>query len=95
MKFLSTRDLRNRPGTIRKMLEEDDLVLTANGRPFAIIVGLDEGDLERTAAFLRRARAQLAIARMRRSASEKGTSAMTAADIEAETRAARADRARD
>ncbi len=94
MKFLSTRDLRNRPGAIRMMLEDDDVVLTSNGRPFAIIVGVDEGDVERTAAALRRARAQLAISRMRRTAAATGLSTIPPEEIEAEIRGARADRAR-
>ena len=76
------------------MLEDDDVVLTSNGRPFAIIVGVDEGDVERTAAALRRARAQLAISRMRRTAAATGLSTIAPEEIEAEIRGARADRAR-
>ncbi len=76
------------------MLEDDDVVLTANGRPFAIIVGVAEGDVERTAAALRRARAQLAISRLRRTAAATGLSRIPLEEIEAEIRAARADRAR-
>lgn len=92
MKFLSSRDLRNRPGAIREMLEEDDVVLTANGKPFAIIVRVDEGEIERTAAALRRARAQLAISRMRGTAATEGLSGLSPRGIEAEIRAARAAR---
>jgi hypothetical protein len=33
MKFLSTRELRNRPGYVRELAEKDDLVLTTNGKP--------------------------------------------------------------
>ena len=38
MKFLSTRDLRNRPGIVRELAKKDDLVLTANGKPVAILL---------------------------------------------------------
>jgi len=36
MKFLSTRELRNRPGYIRNLTKKDDLVLTAQaaGAPY-------------------------------------------------------------
>ncbi len=74
------------------MLDEDDVVLTANGKPFAIIVRVDEGEIERTAAALRRARAQLAISRMRGTAAAEGLSGLSPRGIEAEIRAARAAR---
>ena len=92
MKFLSARDLRNRPGKIREMVKEDDLVLTANGKPLAIIVGLVDGDLERTAETLRRARAQLAVNSMRRAARIAGSDGLIGAEVDAEVRVARAAR---
>lgn len=94
MKFLSTRELRNRPGRIREILEDGDIVLTANGKPFAIVVGVEEGDLERTATVIRRARAQLAVSRMRRAAAVAGVGALSPKEIEAEVSAVRAKRSR-
>ena len=94
MKFLSTRDLRNRPGRLRELVQEDDLVLTANGKPLAIIVGISDGDLDRTAAALRRARAQLAVSAMRRTAERAGSDGLTTAQVDSEIRAARAARRR-
>ena len=41
MKFLSTRELRNRPGVIREILKGGDVALTANGKPFAIVIALN------------------------------------------------------
>lgn len=69
MKFLSTRDLRNRPGYVRELARQDDLVLTANGKPIAMLLGVEEDQLEETARAIRQARAQLALSRMRRQAS--------------------------
>ena len=57
MKFISIRELRNRPGEVWKQLREDDLVLTANGRPRGVLVGLEDDELEQTLESLRRARA--------------------------------------
>ena len=94
MKFLSTRELRNRPGAIREILKDGDIALTANGKPFAIVVGVEEGDLERTAAVIRRARAQLAVSRMRRAAALAGVDALSPKEIEAEVSAVRAKRSR-
>jgi antitoxin (DNA-binding transcriptional repressor) of toxin-antitoxin stability system len=92
MKFLSTRDLRNRPGYVRDLAQKDDLVLTANGKPIAILVGVDEDEFEEAARAIRRAKAQLALSRMRRQAATRGTDRLSSAEIDAEIRAARAKR---
>jgi len=89
MKFISIRELRNRPGEIWKQLREDDLVLTANGRPRGVLVGLEDGELEETLESLRRARALTAVSRMRRRAAETGAAELPGEAIEAEVRAAR------
>ncbi len=72
MKFLSTRELRNRPGYVRKLVQKEDLVLTANGKPIAMMLGIREGDLEETAHLLRQARAQRALLRIRKEAARRG-----------------------
>lgn len=87
MKFLSTRDLRNRPGYVRELARQDDLVLTANGKPIAMLLGVEEDQLEETARAIRQARAQLALSRMRRQAS--GTRSVVVAE---EIRAVRSRR---
>jgi antitoxin (DNA-binding transcriptional repressor) of toxin-antitoxin stability system len=92
MKFLSTRDLRNRPGYVRKLAQKEDLVLTANGKPIAMLLGVEEDELEDTAQAIRQARAQLALSRMRKKAASIGTDKMSLAEINAEIRAARAKR---
>jgi len=95
MKFISVRDLRNRPGDVWKRLREDDLVLTSNGRPQGILVGVEEDDLEVALTALRRARAQVAASRMRRRATETGLTRLTDEEIEQEIQAARRARKPD
>ena len=92
MKVLSVRELRNRPGQVREMVSGEQVVLTVNGKPVAILLGVGEGDLEETHALLRRSRAQAAVSRMRRAAQEQGTSGLLPEAIEAEIRAARQHR---
>ena len=94
MKFLSTRDLRNRPGYVRELAREDDLVLTANGKPVAILVGVEEQDFEETARATRRAKAQLAVSRMRRLAARRGVARLPLSAVNAEIRAVRSRRKR-
>jgi antitoxin (DNA-binding transcriptional repressor) of toxin-antitoxin stability system len=77
---------------VRDLAQKDDLVLTANGKPIAILVGVDEDEFEEAARAIRRAKAQLALSRMRRQAATRGTDRLSSAEIDAEIRAARAKR---
>ncbi len=92
MKFVSTRELRNRPGYVRELVRKDDLVLTTNGKPIAILLGVEEDELEATARAIRQARAQLAVSRLRRQAARRGADRMPASAIDAEIRAVRSRR---
>ena len=94
MKFISTRDLRNEPAKFRESLRDDEVVLTANGKPFALVVEIDESNLEETVNALRQARMQRAVSGLRKQAELAGTDTMTADEIEAEIKAARNDRRR-
>lgn len=92
MKYLSTRELRNTPGVVRDQVREDDLVLTANGKPVAILIGVNDGDIEETLTLLRQVRGQRALAKLQRDAVYRGLDSMTADEIDAEIQAARAAR---
>ncbi len=94
MKFLSTRVLRNRPGYVREAARDEDLVLTSNGKPIAILVGIEESTLEETAQAIRRAKAQVAVSRMRRQAASKGLNRLPLSSINKEIGAVRAKRKR-
>ena len=89
MKFVNVRELRNRPGRVWTEIETQDLVLTSRGLPVGLLVGVQADDLEATLSALRRARATLAVSRIRRRAAERGTSNVTMKDIDREIRAAR------
>lgn len=92
MKFVSARELRNRPGFIRELVQKEDLVLTADGKPVAILLGIEDDDLEEAALIIRKARAQRALSRMRRHATRRGIAEASPRQIEAEIRAARSKR---
>jgi antitoxin (DNA-binding transcriptional repressor) of toxin-antitoxin stability system len=94
MRFVTVRDLRNTPTTVWSALDKDDLVLTSNGDPVAVLVRVDEDDLDDTLAVVRRARAQQAVSRLRKQAAEAGTADLTEQEIEQEIAAARKERAR-
>lgn len=90
VRFVTVRDLRSRGREIWKALRAgEEAVLTRNGNPVALLVGVQEGRLEETVRLVRRARAQAAVSRMRERARDLGLDKLSDADIEAEIQAAR------
>jgi prevent-host-death family protein len=91
--LITTRDLRNHAGKIwERLAQQEDLIVTSRGRPIALLSPIVEDDVEKTLAILRRARAQVAVSRMREAAAAADTSQMTLEEINAEVRMARQDR---
>ncbi len=73
MEFYSARELRTNMKSIWKELSEDnDVVITNNGKPCALMVGIPEGRFEETVRALRQAKAIAAMDRMRRKAEKDG-----------------------
>jgi antitoxin (DNA-binding transcriptional repressor) of toxin-antitoxin stability system len=89
MKFVSVRELRNRPGRVWSTLSKGDVVLTANGKPMGVLVGVDEAHLGDTVDAIRRAKAILAVSRMRLKAGQTGADRLSLAEINREIRAVR------
>ena len=57
MKTVTIRDLRTRPKQVREALKQErEAVLTANGRPVALMIPVDAGTVDHTLETLRRAR---------------------------------------
>ncbi len=93
MNLITVRDLRNRSGQVwRRLAQEQELIVTSKGRPIALLTPITEGDVEKTLAVLRRARAQVAVSRMRETAATTGADRMTLDEINEEIRTARRDR---
>lgn len=85
MKFVTVRDLRNKPGQIRQSLsKEKDIVLTSNGRPFAIITLTSEDELEKSLVMMRRIRAENAVNSIQKNSIEKGKDKISIDEINAE-----------
>lgn len=89
MKYVSVSEFRNRPGRLLSTLSKEDVVLTANGKPKGVLVGVDETRLDDTVEAIRRAKAILAVSCIRRKASETGTDRVSMAEINREIRAVR------
>lgn len=69
------------------------MVITSRGKPVALLVGVYGDDVEETVRLFRRAKAQAAVSRMRRSGARAGSSVVDRTDIEAEIVAVRDGRA--
>jgi glycosyltransferase involved in cell wall biosynthesis len=74
------------------LAQKDDLVLTANGKPIGILVGVEGDDFEEMARAIRQARAQRALSRMRRHAARRGLDRLSPSAVAAEIRAVRSER---
>jgi prevent-host-death family protein len=92
MKFVSTRDLRNRPGFVRALADKEDLVLTSNGKPVALLLGIDEDELEETTQIIRQARAKRALSRIRQDIASRGAERKLLSIVDREIRAVRSKR---
>ncbi len=83
MKTVTIRDLRTRPRQVRDALKrEREAVLTANGRPVAVLVPVDVGTVDQTLETLRRARALEALRAIRRESRERGLQRLATKDID-------------
>ena len=90
MKFVSVRDLRLKPGDVWKLAKrEKDLVITANGRPMAILTGVDEDTFEEELDVIQRARALKALDSIHRDSVTKGTNRISNEEIRSEIDAVR------
>ena len=87
MKFVTVRDLRTTPAQIWKQLPgEQEIVITNNGKPIALLTPISDTDMEDTLTAVRRARAATALKKIRSAAIKNGVSNMTMDDINAEIR---------
>ncbi len=84
MKTVTIRDFRTRPKQVRDALKrEREAVLTANGRPVAVMIPVDAGSIDQTLETLRRARALEALRVIRQDSQRRGSARMSTREIDA------------
>jgi prevent-host-death family protein len=85
MKFITSRDLRLKPGDVWKLAKkEEEVVITANGRPIALLIGVTEETLEEELDVIQRARALKALDEIHRASVMNGTDRISSKEIESE-----------
>lgn len=93
MKFLSVRDLKSKSSLVWEDLpRQQDMVITSNGRPIAILSSVNEDNLEQVLSSFRQARAMQAVNAMQYDSVCKGTDAISLDEINAEIKSVRSDR---
>ena len=90
MKFLTVRDLRSKSAQIWKDLpDEQEMVITNNGRPVAILSAINESNLETSLNSIRRARIADAISSLQQESVKNETNKITNDEINDEIDATR------
>ncbi len=91
LKFLKTRDLRQKTAEVLQNIKDEEYVITSNGKPVALLSAVDD-DLELQLQAIRRARAELSVYNMQKRAIDNQLDRLTEEEITAEIEAARQDR---
>ena len=85
MKFITVRDLRTSPARIWKELpEEQEMIITNNGKPIALLTPIGDSNMEETLSAVRRARALQSVKQMQHVSIRRGTSELSASEIQDE-----------
>jgi antitoxin (DNA-binding transcriptional repressor) of toxin-antitoxin stability system len=92
MRFISVREMNTRPKEIWERIKEEELVITSNGKPIALLSAVSEETLEKTLRMIRRSRALMALEEMQRKSLASGLDKMTDVEIGAGIRAIRKTR---
>ena len=93
MKFLTVRDLRNKSSQIWKDLKaEQEMVITNNGRPVAILSSITDENFEVSLNSIRRARAIEAMTSIQKESIRQKTDEISLNEINQEIQSARKNR---
>ncbi len=94
MEFIPYRVLRNEPTVLRKKLEDQgELVVTVDGKPFAVMIDLAGGDnMDDILLLVSRLRAQMAARAIRSQARRDGLDKLSEEQVEALIQKTRAER---
>ena len=83
MKTVTIRDFRTRPAEARKTIAgEPQSLLTASGKPLALMIPVDSDSLDETLEALKIGRAQTALRALRNEAAAKGMDKLSPAEVD-------------
>jgi antitoxin (DNA-binding transcriptional repressor) of toxin-antitoxin stability system len=82
MQFITVRELSTKPREIWEKIRKEEIIITSNGKPVAILSGVTEETLEKTLKTIRRGRALLALEEMQQQSLDRGLDRLTDTEIE-------------
>ncbi|ADU50865.1 prevent-host-death family protein [Thermaerobacter marianensis DSM 12885] len=95
LRFVTIRDLRLKGKAIWRALRKGEhAVVTSNGEPQALLVGIDGDNLDETLQVIHQAQALLAVGRMTEHARQRGLDRLGLDEIEAVIEESRRERNR-
>ena len=94
MRFISVRELSTKLREIWGKIKDEEMVITSNGKPIAILSSVTEETLEKKLRAIRRSRALMALEEMQKRSLELGFDKLTDSEIESEIQAVRKARRR-
>lgn len=95
MSTISVSELKKKPAKQwLKSASKDDLVVTSNGQPIAVLLSISSASVESTQALVRSVRALQAQNTLQQAAADNGTADFSMSDIDAEIAARRRARRR-
>ena len=93
MRFITARELRNNATDVWQTLAQDDqIVVTVNGKPVALLMPVSDTNLEETLRDIRRLKAQSALSYLQQQSLKNGTANITQDEIDKEIRQVRRGR---
>lgn len=92
MQFISVREMNTKPKEVWEKIKNEEVVITSNGKPIALLSAVSEGTLEKTIRMIRRSRALMALEEMQKKSLVSGLDKITDAEIESEIQAVRKSR---
>ncbi|MFA7243376.1 MAG: hypothetical protein WC091_24985 [Sulfuricellaceae bacterium] len=93
MDFITTKELRAESGKVWAKIEAgEDIVITRNGKPFALMVHTESASLESDLRTIRAERFAENVRKLQQHSVEKGLNTMTMAEIDAEIALAHKER---
>jgi antitoxin (DNA-binding transcriptional repressor) of toxin-antitoxin stability system len=92
MRFISVRELNTKPKEVWAKIKDEEVVVTSNGKPIALLSAVTEETLDKTLRAIRRSRALLGLEEMQKRSMETGLDRLTDSEVEYEIRAVRRGR---
>ncbi|MHB8126888.1 MAG: type II toxin-antitoxin system Phd/YefM family antitoxin [Desulfitobacteriaceae bacterium] len=95
MKFYTIRDLRTHPREVwEKLSETHEVIITNNGKPSALMIEIDDENLEDVLASVRQSIAMRAVNKLRLASIQSSRSEITSDDVDAEISKVRKEKRR-